>query len=186
MEFLKALFDSGALTWEQFQDAAKKAGFEVVNAAGGAYVPKADLDTQPQQLTAANNTISQLRETAKKWDGKDPQKLESDLKALQIKYDTDMESIRKGAAVDLALTKARARDTAIACAALNLDEVKLDKDGKVAGLDAQLETLKKDKAWLFEDAQQPESSGKPPYTPPEGGSPNTVTDMASALAEHYK
>jgi len=127
-----------------------------------------------------------LRETAKKWDGKDPQKLESDLKALQIKYDTDMESIRKGAAVDLALTKARARDTAIACAALNLDEVKLDKDGKVAGLDAQLETLKKDKAWLFEDAQQPESSGKPPYTPPEGGSPNTVTDMASALAEHYK
>lgn len=44
MEFLKSLFDSGALTWDAFQQAAKGAGFEVVNAAGGAYVPKADAD----------------------------------------------------------------------------------------------------------------------------------------------
>lgn len=32
MEFLKTLFEAGALTWEQFAEAAKKAGFEVVNA----------------------------------------------------------------------------------------------------------------------------------------------------------
>ena len=37
MDFLKALFEAGALTWEQFSEAVKKAGFEVVNAAGGAY-----------------------------------------------------------------------------------------------------------------------------------------------------
>ena len=43
MEFLKTLFEKGALTWEQFQQAAKDAKFEVVNAAGGAYVPKAVL-----------------------------------------------------------------------------------------------------------------------------------------------
>lgn len=36
MDFLKTLFEAGALTWEQFSEAAKKAGFEVVNAAGGA------------------------------------------------------------------------------------------------------------------------------------------------------
>ena len=35
MEFLKTLFEKGALTWEQFQQAAKDAKFEVVNAAGG-------------------------------------------------------------------------------------------------------------------------------------------------------
>ena len=40
MEFLKSLFEKGALTWEQFQQAAKDAKFEVVNAAGGAYVPR--------------------------------------------------------------------------------------------------------------------------------------------------
>ncbi|MFR7450122.1 MAG: hypothetical protein ACLUT5_12605 [Butyricicoccus sp.] len=30
MEFLKTLFEKGALTWEQFQQAAKDAKFEVV------------------------------------------------------------------------------------------------------------------------------------------------------------
>jgi len=72
MEFLKSLFEKGALTWEQFQQAAKDAKFEVVNAAGDAYVPKADLDTKAQELTTANNTIKDLREAAKAWDGKDP------------------------------------------------------------------------------------------------------------------
>ena len=30
MEFLKSLFEKGALTWEQFQQATKDAKFEVV------------------------------------------------------------------------------------------------------------------------------------------------------------
>lgn len=110
MEFLKSLFEKGALTWEQFQQAAKDAKFEVVNAAGGAYVPKADLDTKAQELTTANNTIKDLRDAAKAWDGKDPKKLEDDLKNLQTKYDTDTANIRRDAAIDLALTRAHARD----------------------------------------------------------------------------
>ena len=200
MDFLKTLFEAGALTWEQFSEAAKKAGFEVVNAAGGAYVPKADLDAKQQELDTANTTIKGLRETAKAWDGKDPKKLEDDLKDLQTKYDTDTANIRKAAAIDLALTRARARDPQLTRAALNMDEIKIDKDGKVTGLDAQVEGLKKDKAWLFEDdsaAGQPSSEGngkgasggKPSggsaYTPAAGGKPNTAVDLGSAIAEHY-
>lgn len=200
MDFLKALFEAGALTWEQFSEAVKKAGFEVVNAAGGAYVPKADLDAKQQELDTANTTIKDLRETAKAWDGKDPKKLENDLKDLQTKYDTDTANIRKAAAIDLALTRARARDPQLTRAALNMDEIKIDKDGKVTGLDAQVEGLKKDKAWLFEDdpaAGQPggegngkgAADGKPSggsaYTPAAGGKPNTAVDLGNAIAEHY-
>ena len=101
MEFLKSLFEKGALTWEQFQQAAKDAKFEVVNAAGGAYVPKADLDTKAQELTTANNTIKDLRAAAKAWDGKDPKKLEDDLRNLQTKYDTDTVADRETKSVDL-------------------------------------------------------------------------------------
>ena len=198
MDFLKALFEAGALTWEQFFEAVKKAGFEVVNAAGGAYVPKADLDAKQQELDTANNTIKGLRETAKAWDGKDPKKLEDDLKDLQTKYDTDTANIRKAAAIDLALT--RARDPQLTRAALNMDEIKIDKDGKVTGLDAQVEGLKKDKAWLFEDDPaagqtsgegngKSASGGKPSggsgYTPTGGGKPNAAVDLRSAIAEHY-
>ena len=151
MEFLKTLFEKGALTWEQFQQAAKDAKFEVVNAAGGAYVPKADLDTKAQELTTANNTIKDLRAAAKAWDGKDPKKLEDDLKALQTKYDTDTANIRRDAAIDLALTRAHARDPQLTRAALSMDDIKIGADGKIIGLDAQVESLKKDKAWLFEE-----------------------------------
>lgn len=164
MEFLKTLFEAGALTWEQFTEAAKKAGFEVVNAAGGAYIPKADLDTKQRELDTANGTIKDLRETAKKWDGKDPQKLEDDLRGLQTKYDTDTANIRRDAAIDLALVAAHARDPQLTRAALKLDEVKIDKDGKVTGLDAQVESLKKDKSWLFEDT----APAKPGYSPAGG------------------
>lgn len=146
MEFLKALFEAGALTWEQFSEAVQKAGFEVVNAAGGAYVPGADLAAKQRELDTANTTIKDLREAAKAWDGKDPQKLEDDLRALQTKYDTDTANIRKAAAIDLALTRARARDPQLTRAALNMDEIKIAGDGKVTGLDAQVEGLKKDKA----------------------------------------
>lgn len=148
MEFLKSLFEKGALTWEQFQQAAKDAKFEVVNAAGGAYVPKADLDTKAQELTTANNTIKDLRAAAKAWDGKDPKKLEDDLKTLQTKYDTDTANIRRDAAIDLALTRAHARDPQLTRAALSMDDIKIGTDGKITGLDAQVESLKKDKEWL--------------------------------------
>lgn len=208
MEFLKSLFEKGALTWEQFQQAAKDAKFEVVNAAGGAYVPKADLDTKAQELTTANNTIKDLREAAKAWDGRsadgtrarngaDPKKLEDDLKTLQSKYDTDTANIRRDAAIDLALTRAHARDPQLTRAALSMDDIKIGTDGKITGLDAQVESLKKDKAWLFEEdgagqsGKQGDKGGNPNggqgggYNPQSGGNPNTVNDLGSALAEVY-
>ena len=197
MEFLKTLFEARALTWEQFSEAAKQAGFEVVNAAGGAYVPKADLETKQRELDTANTTIRDLREAAKAWDGKDPKKLEDDLRELQTKYDTDTANIRRDAAIDVALVSAHARDPQLTRAALKLDEIKIDKDGKVTGLDAQVESLKKDKSWLFEDANGGDgnngkgaaggdgSNGGSGYHPAGGGKPNTVSDLGSALAEHY-
>lgn len=200
MDFLKTLFEKGALTWEQFEQSAKDAKLDIVNAAGGAYVPGADLAAKQRELDTANTTIKGLRETAKAWDGKDPKKLEDDLKDLQTKYDTDTANIRKAAAIDLALTRARARDPQLTRAALNMDEIKIAGDGKVTGLDAQVEGLKKDKAWLFEDdaaagqqngadsgkgAADGKPSGGSAYTPASGGKPNTVSDLGGALAEHY-
>ena len=198
MEFLKSLFEKGALTWEQFQQAAKDAKFEVVNAAGGAYVPKADLDTKAQELTTANNTIKDLRDAAKAWDGKDPKKLEDDLKNLQSKYDTDTANIRRDAAIDLALTYI---DEAVRNKHFNHTR---NRHGRImhaiyliTGLDAQVESLKKDKAWLFEEdgagqsGKQGDKGGNPNggqgggYNPQSGGNPNTVNDLGSALAEVY-
>ena len=78
-----------------------------------------------------------------------------------------------------------------------MDDIKIGTDGKITGLDAQVESLKKDKAWLFEedgagqsgkeDNQNGNKGGNPNggYNPQSGGNPNTVNDLGSALAEVY-
>ena len=70
MEFLKDLFGGQALTFDQLQTAAQGKGFEVVNAAGGAYVPKADADNLRSQVSTLTG---QLGEANKKLEGFDPE-----------------------------------------------------------------------------------------------------------------
>ena len=60
---LKALFNGGALTFEQFEEAVKEAKLNLVNLADGGYVSQAKFDDNVnrlnQQLTALNEQISQ-------------------------------------------------------------------------------------------------------------------------------
>lgn len=64
MDFLKALFEAGALDFEQFVAAVTAAGIKLVNLADGKYVDKEKLETKieeikglKEQLTEANTAI---------------------------------------------------------------------------------------------------------------------------------
>ena len=85
MEFLKELFNGGALTYDQLAAAVKGKGYSLVNAAGGAYVPKDQVDTLTSQLSDAN----------KKLEGYDPnwkQQAEADRKKLEaMQFDFALE-----------------------------------------------------------------------------------------------
>ena len=63
MEFLKELFGDKPLTCDQLAEAAKAKGFQVVNAAGGAYVPKSDMEHLNGQISSVT---AQLGEANKK------------------------------------------------------------------------------------------------------------------------
>ena len=102
------------------------------------------------QLEAANKTIAGLKKAAKEFDGVNVKELQEKLSTLQSRYDTDLAAMRRDSAIDLALTKARAKSGIAAKAMLDLEKIKLE-DGKLTGLDEQLEALKKDNGWLFED-----------------------------------
>lgn len=181
MEFLKGIFGDQALSYQQLTAALKDSKeIELVNAADGAYVPKADLEAKDAALQTANSTIKTLQETVKAFDGKDPNKLEADLGDLRKKYDDDVAALKLNSALDLALVGAGALDVRAVKPFLSMDGIKLEGD-KLAGLEAQLEGLKKDKAFLFA-----EGDPNPAYTPPGGKAPNTVTDLKSALAEKYQ
>ena len=57
MEFLKALFESGAITWEQFSQAVTDKGYKLVDLSTGAYVDKRKYETD---LGAKDATITEL------------------------------------------------------------------------------------------------------------------------------
>ena len=170
MEFLKDLFNGGPLTYDQLAQAAKDKGISAVNAAGGAYVPKADLDAAQGQIAAL---AGQLREANTKLEGYDPTwktKAEEARKALEAQqFDFALEK---------ALAAAKPRNVKALLPFLNRDKLTL-ADGEIIGLDKQLEALKKgeDTAFLFE-VEQPRRTGLSHQYSGEGA-PDTK-DMANA------
>jgi len=150
MEFLKSIFGDQALTYDQLAEKLKdNKDIKLANLASGQYVDKAKLDAKISELNAANQTIKELQDTVKKFDGVDIEKLKSDLAAAQQKYDADIGKLKLDFALETALMANKARNTKAVKALLNLDEIKLDGE-KLLGLDTQLEKLKKEAEFLFD------------------------------------
>lgn len=103
------------------------------------------------ELNTANQTIQSLQEAAKKFDGVDVDGLRNQIKDLQGKYDADIAAVRKDSAIELALSSCHAKNSKAARALLDMDAIKLDGD-KLQGLDEQLENIRKDNPWMFDEA----------------------------------
>lgn len=146
MEFLKELFAAGALTYEQFTEAAKGKGLQVVNAADGAYVPKQEADNLQTQI---NTLTTQLGTASKKLEGYDP---EWSTKAAAEKE--KLEAQLFDFALDKALAQAKAKDAIAVKAHLDREKLTLAQ-GEVIGLDKQLESLRKaeNTAFLFAESE---------------------------------
>ena len=133
---------------------------------------KALTAAETQKVTAANNTIKQLQDSVKKFDGVDVEKLKGDLAALQQKYDADTAKLRLDNALDVAIIDAKGRSTKAVKAFLDYGKLKLKDDGTIDGLD--LEALKKSEPYLFESVKTGIIGGGDPgggNEPPEEGEP---------------
>lgn len=172
MDFLKDLFGGAAMTYDQLSEAAKTKGIEAVNAAGGAYVPKADSDNLSGQIATLT---AQLGAANKRLEGFDPEwkaKAETAQKALDAQ------------AFDFALEKAVAgtKPRNVKAVLSMLDREKLNfAGGEVIGLEKQLDMLKKseDTAFLFE-AQTPVRTGMSHQNGGEG-TPDKKDEANAAL-----
>ena len=123
---------------------------------------------ETQKVTAANDTIKQLQDTVKKFDGVDVEKLKADLASLQQKYDADTAKLRLDNALDVAIIGAKGRSTKAVKAFLDYGKLKLKDDGTIEGLD--LEDLKKSEPYLFESVETSiTGSGDPAGGDPPAG-----------------
>lgn len=147
---IKELFGDKPLTYADFEKLAGEKKAKFVDLSEGGYVDKHKLDDKMIELDTANKNIIGLQDTVKKFDGVDVEKLKTDLATAQTKYETDVGTLKRDSAVDIALLAAKARDVKAVRPFLDMDTVKLDGD-KVLGLEEQLAKLKADKSFLFEE-----------------------------------
>ena len=102
------------------------------------------------QLSEANKQINEfkdmdvngIKQAAADWEAKAKQaEKDSETKIKKLEFDHALEK---------ALTAAKARNTKAVQALLNMEELEL-KDGTVKNLDRQLEEIKKENSYLFEN-----------------------------------
>ena len=136
------------------------------------------------QLTERDKAITDL--SAKVKAGEGAEKSIADLQEQLKQKDTAVLAARKDAAVQVALTQAKAKNAKAVMALLDADKLELQEDGTVKGLKEALEGLQKSDAYLFESTKPatPPPSGFNP--PPEGGGtppPVTLQDAIQAGLE---
>ncbi len=127
---------------------------------GKKFVPKSDFNQRGEE-------VKELREKLKEQEQMERVDLQQKLSALQAQYDQDMaaakqreEQICMNHVLDNALIAAKARNLVAVKALLNMEGISL-VDGKLQGLDSQLEQLKLENGYLFEA-----DSGNPQFIRP--------------------
>lgn len=131
---------------------------------------------------------TQLKELAKS--NKDNENLQIQIKTLQEtnkkqteEYEANLSKIKLDNIIDLELTKAGVHSVKSARAELELDKLSL-KDGVVDGLLGQIETLKKEKEFLFKTTEPINVTGIEPKVS-QDPTPNPTITLGSALKGIY-
>ncbi len=159
---------------------------------GKGFVARADFNAKAEALKSMEGQLAERDnqlEELKKSTG-DSAVLKSQIETLQkdnkdakAAHDKEISDLKFGYALDAALATAKVRDSLAVKAHLNTDDLKLSEDGKITGLDAQLEKLKTENDYLFEsDNPSPTIGGTTPGVP--GGKATnemTYTELAAFL-----
>ncbi|WP_413627693.1 phage scaffolding protein [Fructilactobacillus vespulae] len=139
-----------------------------------------DLTTERDQLnTQLGERDKDLKKLQK--NSKDNEELSSQLTEMKTKYDADKQKwesnlakTKLNGAIDAQLGQTKARDTEVIKKLIDLDSIKLGENGKVDGLQNQIDQLAKDKPYLFEGNEQQHYN-------PQDGEPNVKNSFADAL-----
>ncbi|EFE58254.1 phage scaffolding protein [Staphylococcus epidermidis] len=123
----------------------------------------AEIDELKAEITNRDEQIAKLQDSVK--DDSELQKELDELKDKNAEWQTKYQESQLNNAVKLAVAK-DANDADDILAFINKDELELQDDGKVKGLDKAIESLKESKPYLFAESKP---SGR---TPDDGKSVN--------------
>ena len=186
MDKLKELL--GEELFEQVQGKlGEKHKIDIVN--DGRWIPKSkfdDINTEKneykEQIEGLNEELGKLKDKAK--DNDDVTAKIEELKKEIKNKEQEMEKIRRTNAIKFEVLKANPKDVKDILPHIDEEIVKIE-DGKVTGLEEQLEKLKEEKSYLFKD-DEPTGTGGSKGNPPRGGNEPKVESLKDALSQHYK
>lgn len=191
----KQEFINLGLTEEQATKCAEASKTELAT-----FIPKSRFDEVNEAKKTAEANVKERDkqiETLKKDNG-DNAELQKQIETLQTqnkeaekKYNEDLKNLQLTNAIKLALS-GKAQDEDLVAGLFDKSKLIIGDDGKVTGLTEQLESLKKDKAFLFkEDKLAPTTQPKPGFTlggnPPAPGNGGTGTvSLKDAIAARFQ
>ena len=141
------------------------------------------------QLEATNKQLEELKKNATLTEEQKNQlkTLEDQVKAQNESHAAELKKIRLDHAIETALSKAKSKNVKATRALLDEQKIILGDDGQIAGLNEQLEAIKKDNGYLFE--ADPDGNGNNPPAqnlPRFGGNRGGVNPTTEqALTEQF-
>lgn len=137
------------------------------------------------QLTERDKAIDGLNAKVKA--GEDATASIAQLQEQLQQKDAAVLAARKDAAIQVALSKAKARNTKATMALLDAEKLELQEDGSVKGLKEALEGLQKSDGYLFDSGEPAKPAGSGGFNPPPAGNepkqPQTFQDAVRAGLE---
>ena len=141
------------------------------------------------QLDTANNTIKerdkQLETLKNSPDNPETLKeqieqLQADNQAAKEAHEKEVKTLKVNSALEKALTSAKAKNAKAVQALLELgDDVELDDEGNIKGLDEKIKALKKSDAYLFESEKKKTSiDGTKPGEGNQGGNGKKLSEKS--------
>lgn len=165
---------------EQIKKIMDLNGADIEKAKGESSDLQAENEALKSQMNERDKDLKKLRSQVK-----DNEDLTAQFNDLKKKYDKDTADLtqklatnRLNSAIDQSLSKANVRNNKAIKGLLNMDEIKLDDDGNLTGLDDQLKSLHKSDAYLFNEGETQT------YNPSDGKPP--VTDETQAMINVFK
>ena len=184
-DLLKKYKESADMTESQFEDELNKILPETWKPA----TVYNELNEKYKLLETQKSETDKLLKEAKEAEGASKElqakydKLMETQKADKEKYEADLLANRKTYAIDLALTKAGAKNNKAVKALLDDTKITVNEKGEVVGLTEQLDVVRKDADYLFE-AKTEQTNPNP--TKPTFGTGSQFNGGANANADLRK
>ena len=149
-----------------------------------------ELEAQVQSLTAqyksANEQIDALKSMKPDELKKAVEEYKVKISDLEKQGNDNLAAVKKNYEVDIALVKAGAKNAKAVKSLLDLEKITFDKDGKVSGIEDQLQAIKTSDDYLFVESQSkiPNKTGNDPSGSKTGS--NKDLSLKDSIEQTYK